>query len=85
MPIKFIMLVLYILFSGCAPARFNIVKAPSDKSSDQQMLDSTLCSQQSKVEGPWLYGLGSAIYWNMAKSRYQECMTRQGYVLKEKD
>lgn len=74
-----------VLISGCAPAQFNIVKAPSDRSPDQQKLDSTLCTQQSKVDGPWLYGVGTAIYWNMAKSRFQECMTRQGYVVKEKE
>ena len=85
MRISIINLSIAVLISGCAPAQFNIVKAPTGKSSDQQTLDSTLCSQQSKVDGPWLYGIGTAIYWNMAKSRYQDCMAGQGYTVREKD
>ena len=74
-----------ILLNGCAPAQFNIVKAPSGKTTDQQTLDSTQCSQQSQVSGPWLYGVGNAIYHNMSKNRYQECMNALGYAVKEKD
>jgi hypothetical protein len=74
-----------ILLSACAPAQFNIVKAPTGKTTDQQKLDSTQCSQQSQVSGPWLYGVGNAIYHNMAKSRYQDCMNALGYTVKEKD
>jgi hypothetical protein len=76
---------LCVVLTGCAPAQFSIIKAPTGKTPDQQTLDDTQCSQQSKVDGPWLYGVGTAIYWNMAKSRYRDCMTKQGYEVKEKN
>jgi hypothetical protein len=78
-------LALAISLCGCAPAQFNIVKAPAGKTTDQQNLDSTQCGQQSQVSGPWLYGVGNAIYHNMSKNRYQECMNAMGYAVKEKD
>lgn len=73
------------LLSGCSQARFDIVKAPANKTAAQQTLDSTQCTQQSQVTAPWLYGLGHAIAYNMAKNRYEECMMAQGYAVKEKD
>ena len=81
----FVNAVLFLGIAGCAPAQFKIVKAPTDKTQDQQTLDSTQCSQQSKVDGPWLYGVGTAVYWHISKSRYRDCMTAQGYEVKEKD
>ena len=74
-----------ITLSGCSPAQFSIVKAPTEKTPAQQTLDSTQCSQQSSVTGPWLFGIGTAIYHNMAKNRYEDCMNAQGYAVKEKD
>ena len=75
--------IILVTILGCAPAKFSIVKAPSGRTPDQQTLDSTQCSQQSKVDGPWLYGVGTAVYWNMAKSRYRDCMNAQGYEVKD--
>lgn len=81
----FLFLISALILVGCSPAQFNIVKAPSGKTTDQQTLDSTQCSQQSQVNGPWLYGVGTAVYHNMSKNRYQECMNAMGYTVKEKD
>lgn len=82
---KVFALLALITLSGCAPAQFSIVKAPPSKTPDQQTLDSTQCSQQSQVNGPWLYGVGTAIYHNMTKDRYQQCMNSLGYAVKEKE
>lgn len=82
---KLTALTVTLLLAACTPARFDIVDAPADKPVEQQKLDETQCSRKNRVTGPWLFGLGSAVMYNQAKSGYRACMNAMGYTIREQE
>ncbi len=68
-----------ILLAGCGAVQFKIISYPEGKSKTESQLDNLEYSNLSKVQGPCLWGVGYAIYHEMAKNRYQECMEKRGY------
>ena len=76
-----ICLLLLLTMSGCGTVPFRILKYPENRSETQRQLDNLECHNLSKVQGPWLFGIGNLMYLSMAKSRYQECMEKRGYLV----
>jgi hypothetical protein len=73
-----VMLALVSLY-GCGTVPMKVDYTPPGKTDEQRQLDDMQCSQASRVSGPWVYGIGSAIMNQMAKDRYTECMASKGY------
>ena len=81
---KRIFVMFLLLFAGCGMVKFNIKEKPNGISKEQQTIDDLQCSKDSEHNGPWLFGIGTLIYREMAKSDYQDCMTSKGYVVEPK-
>lgn len=79
------LLAICLLLAACTPARFDIVQAPSGRTTDQQQLDATQCTRKNRVYGPWLLGLGSAALYNQAENGYRACMNAMGYTVREQE
>lgn len=76
-------LILGISVSACSPVPFKILSKPTAVSEDTQKLDDIQCSNASRVNGPWLFGIGTLTYRRMAASNYEKCMNAKGYKVEE--
>lgn len=56
-----------------------VTKIPPNKTQEQMQLDNLECHNMSMTNGPWLYGIGTAIYKKKAAEKFQECMKAKGY------
>lgn len=74
---------LAVALAACTTlSRFELVSAPPDRNADQRRMDDAQCNQISRVQGPWLFGIGSMVMANMTEKRYSDCMTERGYVVR---
>jgi hypothetical protein len=78
---KIILLCLVMALSACGTVQYKTTRVPFDRSVERQQLDNLECGQLSNVNGPWLLGIGTLIYRNMAASRFEDCMTSRGYMV----
>jgi hypothetical protein len=70
------------LVAGCASTvPFTIQSAPAGATKEQVQLDNLTCSNMSRTNGPWMYGIGTAIIKAEAAKRYQKCMSDKGYAV----
>ncbi|WP_367155702.1 hypothetical protein [Methylomonas sp. HYX-M1] len=70
-----------LILSGCSTVPFTIKREPASATKQQTQLDNLECNAISRTEGPWLFGIGTIIYREVAASSYEECMTKRGYVV----
>ena len=59
--------------------------APPNKAKQEAQLDNLECSKLSQTNGPWLYGIGTAIYRNKAATKYRDCMAQRGYEVERQE
>lgn len=77
---KTLVLLVAVTLGGCASTvPMNVISVPTDRTRDQMQLDDLQCHNMSQTSGPWLYGIGTAIYKSKAAEKYKECMKARGY------
>jgi hypothetical protein len=73
---------LAVSVSACAQTAYRITAAPRDKDVSSQIIDSTQCSDESRINTftrVLFCGVGAAICRSVMDSRYEDCMIARGY------
>lgn len=67
--------------TACGTQKFRTISSPPERAETQKQLDNLECSKLSEYHGPWLFGIGTLFYRQLAKSEFKDCMAKRGYVV----
>ena len=75
-----------LTISACAATTpMQITRVPTGRTREEAQLDNLECSNLSRTNGPWLYGIGTEIYKHESAKKYTQCMEARGYQVRAPD